>query len=753
MATYIPNVTDVFPKPATFTPDFSLIDKVLQRREAQYEKGFSKINQLYNFVNRETLNPLNTKVKEQFLRQAKDNLKNLASLDLSLPENVSAAGEVFSPFYKNTNIIGDQMFTAYTNQQKSLGESYRNQDGGKLYHEDNVRVIARQQEQFAQDTPDNWQKYWGNKMGYTPYYNVDEERMKLMEKFKPSRKQTILKDGFYITKVDDESWTQGEIENYLKNAYSEKAKQQLRIHGIARYGDNLPLLAQNYTNVANQQIPSLDKEIQEIEADIKKERDPNKLTKLEADLNFYKDQKDRLSSNLDIIKAGDMSLIKQKADELADDLFFKEHVATVSSAYVHEDIEKDLSFDQVAMMFWKNDQDWAMKEWERKNKVADDIADRAFQKELAATKEKAEKEKGYLGLIPGSGGDKTVVTSKTMLNYKIKEKSHEVDKSRETLSQHIRIVMGWNAGREISTKEFYDYVRSHPKDTIVADFVRKSNARTAMVRTYASWNKNANNYALSKMGEKKFMRLYELKQAGQTNTAEYVVLNKAYNTYFSEYNDPKYTSVTSSNVSFGLNPKDSRFADKAGIISAYSGLDATLLAGIFVDPDISGQIDVRFTVQKDPNKASWETDDLIDNMNDKLAASGAKVEQPDPKKNEFVIRNAPKELFDDIDPYYGLDVDTRIVLSALHNRDVPNGGMEEENITIADNFNYNRSFKVTKVKTPTGDVNYYIYNNKNRLLSTQPYASTQEVGQNIRALVMRNTPEELTKLLNLPPSK
>lgn len=754
MATYIPNVTDVFPKPATFTPDFSLMDKMLQRREALYEKGFSKINQLYNFISRETLNPLNTKVKEQFLRQAKDNLKNLASLDLSLPENVAAASDVFSPFYKNTNLIGDQAFTAYTNQQKSIGEGYRNKEGGKYYHDDNIRIITRQQEHFAQDSPENWGRYWSNKEGYTPYYDVDEERVKLMDKFKPSHKQMIKKDGFYITKVDDESWTEGEIQNYLNNAYSEKAKQQLRIHGIAKYGDNLSLLSQNYKNIAYEQIPNLDKEIQNIEANIKKERDPDKLTKLESDLDFYKNQKEQLSSNLDMIEAGDMSLVKQKADDLAADLYFKEHVSGISNAYAHEDIEQDLSFDQVAMMYWKNDQDWAMKIWERNNKIADDAAERQFQKELAATKAKADKEKDYLDLIPASGTASTSITTKEMLLLRIKEKTYEVQRAREDLAQHIRVVENWNPGRQISVKEFTDFVKSHPKDDIVADFVRKSNSRTAMFESYVSWKKNANKYALGKMGEDKFIRLHALKKAGQTNTAEYKQLNEAYNKYYLEYNDPKYTKTTTSTVSFGLNPKDPRFAQKAGIISTYSGIDVSSITGVYVDPDISGQTDVRFTVQVDPAKVekAWQTAGMIALMNNKLSAVGAKVERVG-KTNEYIIKNAPKELFGDIDPYFGLDMDTRITLQSLNNHDVPNGGMIEQNVIMRDNGGYNRSFKITKAKNASGNVNFYIYNNKNRLLSSTPYSTAQEVGQNLRALTTMYSPEQLTKLLNLPPTQ
>jgi hypothetical protein len=111
MATFIPNVTDVFPEPSLFTPDFAFMDKMLQRRKAMYDQGFAQVNSAYNYINRETTNPYNTKVKDQFLRQAKDNLKNLSSMDLSQFQNVEAANSVFGPFQNNTDVIGDQAYS------------------------------------------------------------------------------------------------------------------------------------------------------------------------------------------------------------------------------------------------------------------------------------------------------------------------------------------------------------------------------------------------------------------------------------------------------------------------------------------------------------------------------------------------------------------------------------------------------------------------------------------------------------------
>ena len=79
MATYLPNVTDVIPEPALFTPNFSFLDTMLRRRQGLYEQGFAQVNSAYNFVNRIVTNPYSAQTRDRFLKQAHENLKNLSS--------------------------------------------------------------------------------------------------------------------------------------------------------------------------------------------------------------------------------------------------------------------------------------------------------------------------------------------------------------------------------------------------------------------------------------------------------------------------------------------------------------------------------------------------------------------------------------------------------------------------------------------------------------------------------------------------
>lgn len=756
MATFIPNVTDVFPDPSLFNPDFALIDKFLQRREDLYNKGFAEVNKVYSLINRKTLNPINGKVKEQFLRQAKDNLKNLSALDLSQSENVRAATNVFSPFYNNMNVLGDQAYTEYTDQQKQLGESYRNQDGGKYFNQDNIDYITQQQMAFAQDSPETWSQYWGAKRGYTPYYNVDEERLKLMDKFKPDHVKTVQVKGLYKTVVDDKSWYEGQIANFLEKNYSEKAKQQLRISGAVKYGNNLPLLSQQYTAIANEQLPRIKQELLEIDGQMKKERDPDKLDMLDQKRQYFESQQTAITGNLDAIESGDMSLVKRKSEDLAYDLYFREHIKDAASAFAHKDIEEDNNFAEVAKMLWENDEKWRLEKWKRANEVEDRELTWTRSVIKANMEKDAKDKEGTLALIPGGGAGETFETSsKRLALKKIQILYNDTEDAKDNLVDHMAIELGKPADR-ITLTDLRDFIAANPADNYVYDYVSKHNAAMLAENSYESYNTNANKYVATKMGTDKFLRYSDLQKSGQTNTVEYKALNEAYEAYYKEYHGPAMRMVSVNRMSYGLNPADKRFAGAAGVFSSYSGVDKSLVGSVEYTPNIKGGMDIRYQVQKDPAKPAWEAAVAKANLESKLGAVGATYVYDD-KTNTFTIKNAPKILWEDFDPYKGLDYSTRNALDGISTYDVPKRGDYEAFVPMRSGVDgTNFVFKIRKHKDNSGAVKYYVYNNRNRLLTSSsdgvnPLESTEQVGQTLNNLTKIYTSQQLKELLALPP--
>jgi hypothetical protein len=108
MATYFEGGVDYFPKQTLFTPNWNLVQNVLETKQSQYDKGFEKIRSLAtSMMNSPMLNEQAKERRDQYMKVAEDSLKNLPNLDLSLYQNVSAATNVFKPVYDDQYITSD----------------------------------------------------------------------------------------------------------------------------------------------------------------------------------------------------------------------------------------------------------------------------------------------------------------------------------------------------------------------------------------------------------------------------------------------------------------------------------------------------------------------------------------------------------------------------------------------------------------------------------------------------------------------
>lgn len=126
MAQYVPYIPEVLPETPLFTPDMNFFDRMMQRKQAMFEQGLSRARTAYNSV---LTAPLSSKenipLRDQYVKDAQESLKALASADLSLPQNVAAAENVFSPFWQDKYIMKDMELT------KSYQTGFQTLDGWK----------------------------------------------------------------------------------------------------------------------------------------------------------------------------------------------------------------------------------------------------------------------------------------------------------------------------------------------------------------------------------------------------------------------------------------------------------------------------------------------------------------------------------------------------------------------------------------------------------------------------------------------
>lgn len=132
MATYIQGLYDN-PLPITpFTPDYTFLQSVLRYKEGEYEQGFAQVKNLYNsLLSSKASNAENTEVQKAYIADAERKLQNLASVDLSVPQNVGLAKSVFKTFLNDDELMHDINVTRISDTQLAKGQSFLQSDDPK----------------------------------------------------------------------------------------------------------------------------------------------------------------------------------------------------------------------------------------------------------------------------------------------------------------------------------------------------------------------------------------------------------------------------------------------------------------------------------------------------------------------------------------------------------------------------------------------------------------------------------------------
>ena len=320
-----------------------------------YEQGFAQVNNAYGFVNRNVTNPYSLKVRDEFLGQARNNLKNLSAMDLSQQQNVVAAKNVFEPFVKNRPVLMDMAFTAHLDQQETIAETYRLKDGGKEFSEDNLNYLRQQRAAFANDNIDSVGNYYDNRRSFTPYYDYYKEVQDKMKDFKPNTYKVDRINGLYKITKDDTSWREAEVSEYLNGVLSDKAKQQMRIEAQVRLGGNPEALASVYSQTAQQQMQINKYNLELIDKQMASTADPSVKEQLKTKRQQIEDSNREIDSTLQTLAKGDLSFVKNNSEKLASSIYFNSKLSGFVKSFAHEEIAIKIDADQVGLAMMKED--------------------------------------------------------------------------------------------------------------------------------------------------------------------------------------------------------------------------------------------------------------------------------------------------------------------------------------------------------------------------------------------------------------
>lgn len=132
MATYIQGLYDSPLSVTPFTPDYNFLQTVLKTKESEYEQGFAQVKNLYNsLLTSKASNSENVEMQKAYLADAENKLKSLASVDLSVPQNVDMARSVFKTYLNDSELMHDINVTKISDSQLAVGQSFLQSDDPK----------------------------------------------------------------------------------------------------------------------------------------------------------------------------------------------------------------------------------------------------------------------------------------------------------------------------------------------------------------------------------------------------------------------------------------------------------------------------------------------------------------------------------------------------------------------------------------------------------------------------------------------
>ncbi len=230
MATYLQGSTDYIPQIQPFQPDLNFYKGVMDTKESQYKAGFDKVSNIYGqLLNSPLTRDINNVRREKFFTQITNDISKLASVDLSLEQNVNMANQVFQPLIDDKNVIKDMAWTKNLNSEYARSEGFRNcvdekKCGGKWW-EDGQRALQYQQMDFAKSTDEQALGFANAK--YTPYVNVVEKATKLAKEM-GFNVQTVSwsPDGRYIVTTKNGPDMTMDLTNYFNSVYGNDPQVQ-----------------------------------------------------------------------------------------------------------------------------------------------------------------------------------------------------------------------------------------------------------------------------------------------------------------------------------------------------------------------------------------------------------------------------------------------------------------------------------------------------------------------------------------------
>lgn len=234
MATFISGQTDIIPE-NSYTPDFAFLERMQQKKRGLYEQGKAQISAMQNSVlNAEVVSDEAKQKKMKYMQQAEKTLKEVSQLDLSLPENVQRADDVYKDFWSDEDLLQEIGTVKYTRNQQQIGQQQQystDKDTRALYNSYSIQDLDNYLQEYAEATPDERKRM--SKRSYVNNVDVNGEIDKKLNDLGIKDAQVVESVNGKGYKIVDKfgKTSMLPLRDFYMNSLSPDARAQLQVMG------------------------------------------------------------------------------------------------------------------------------------------------------------------------------------------------------------------------------------------------------------------------------------------------------------------------------------------------------------------------------------------------------------------------------------------------------------------------------------------------------------------------------------------
>lgn len=212
------------------------IFKAYSSLNAAWDQGALGVKGAYeNALQLNLLTDNNRERRDQFMEQATKQVHKMASMDLSNPSIQREGINIFSPLFKDQDIVGEDFVVRNLNQEISKGLATRTSGDGKQWNPLSIENLQIEKSFLSGELNkrDGWKSLYQNMSTYSPNYDGTAELKKITDLLKAKEIEDVKLAGndWYIEIINKKGVSKERINQAIQEMGSPQLKAQMRVEG------------------------------------------------------------------------------------------------------------------------------------------------------------------------------------------------------------------------------------------------------------------------------------------------------------------------------------------------------------------------------------------------------------------------------------------------------------------------------------------------------------------------------------------